>query len=77
MEATVGYKLTFINIHVRKADYINFLADHFKGRTVDEKFFLYCIIEEFLRDYPNSIFLVASDDVKWCKEQGCVSRADK
>lgn len=29
--------------------------------------FLYCI-EEFLRDHPNSIFLVTSDDVKWCKE---------
>ena len=67
LEAKSGHKLTFINIHVRRTDYINFLAKRFQGKTVDGKFFNYCI-EEFLGEYPSAIFLVTSDDIEWCRE---------
>ena len=59
--------LTYINIHVRRTDYISFIAERYKGHQVNENYFNYCI-EEFLTEYPNSIFLVTSDDIAWCRE---------
>ena len=57
---------TFVNIHVRRTDYINFVETRYQGHGVDHKFFLYCI-EQFLQEDPNSVFLVTSDDIEWCK----------
>ena len=59
--------VTFINIHVRRTDYINFIAERYKGHQVNENYFFHCI-EKFLKEDPNSIFLVTSDDIRWCKE---------
>ena len=58
---------TFINIHVRRTDYINFIAERYKGHQVNENYFFHCI-EKFLKEDSNSIFLVTSDDIGWCRE---------
>ena len=58
---------TFVNIHVRRTDYINFVETRYQGHGVDQRFFLYCI-DQFLKEDPNSVFIVTSDDIAWCKE---------
>ena len=43
------------------------MSEHIHGTQVGDNFFFHCI-EEFLSEEPNSIFLVTSDDIEWCKE---------
>ena len=62
-----GGSVTFVNIHVRRTDYISFVEKRYKGHEVGSAFFLHCI-REFLSLHPDSVFLVTSDDLAWCRE---------
>ena len=62
-----GGSVTFVNIHVRRTDYISFVEKRYKGHEVGRTFFLHCI-REFLRLHPDSVFLVTSDDLAWCQQ---------
>jgi len=67
LQLKYGKDTVFVSIHVRRTDYINFVETRYKGHQVDKNFFDYCI-NEFLKRDPNTIFLVTSDDIIWCKE---------
>ena len=67
LEKEAERKLSFVSIHVRRTDFNELMSNHIHGSQVDKRFFFHCI-EAFLSEEPNSIFLVTSDDIEWCKE---------
>ena len=62
--------LTFVGVHVRRTDYIAFMEERYEmhpGNPVDQNFFHYCM-EEFRKKLGNeTLFLVASDAIPWCR----------
>ena len=52
-----GGSATFVGVHVRRTDYINWIQSRYKGRQVEASFFLHCIAE-FLAQFPDAVFLV-------------------
>ncbi|XP_023328002.1 galactoside 2-alpha-L-fucosyltransferase 2 [Eurytemora carolleeae] len=56
---------TFIGVHVRRTDYLSWIKTQFKGTPVDENYFKYAF-EQFRKKYEEPIFVVLSDDRKWC-----------
>ena len=62
--------LNFVGVHVRRTDYISFMErvyDMVPGNPVDQNFFHHCM-EEFRKKLgPDTLFLVTSDDIPWCK----------
>jgi len=61
-------ELNFVGVHVRRTDYIQWVEKRYQGHPVDENFFHHCM-EEYRRKLgPETIFLVTSDDIPWCRE---------
>lgn len=68
-KAALKYDLTnatYISVHVRRTDYIEYLWQKFKVRPAPVKYYLNAM-DYFLNKYKNAIFLVASDNIDWCK----------
>eukprot|EP00092_Neocalanus_flemingeri_P005466 GFUD01005895.1.p1 GENE.GFUD01005895.1~~GFUD01005895.1.p1 ORF type:complete len:327 (-),score=49.82 GFUD01005895.1:90-980(-) len=59
---------TLVGVHVRRTDYVEFRQKHTGLDPVNETYFQAAM--QFYRDkYPDTIFLVVSDDIGWCKEK--------
>ena len=65
-----GKELAFVGVHVRRTDYIKFMEERYQmypGNPVDQDFFHYCMAEYRKKLGPNTLFLVTSDDILWCR----------
>ena len=62
-----GKQLSFVSIHVRRTDYVKWIENRYHGHVVDHVFFNHCM-NAFRAENPNTVFLVTSDDIPWCKE---------
>ena len=60
-------QLDFVGVHVRRTDYIQWVEKRYRGHSVDENFFHHCMTEFRKRLGPDTIFLVTSDDIQWCR----------
>ena len=59
--------LTYVGVHVRRTDYLQWVEKRYRGRPVDQGFFLHCM-EEYRKTFgPAVVFLVTSDDPAWCR----------
>ena len=67
IQAKRGFNVTFISIHVRRTDYIQWIENRYKGKAVDGLYFKYCM-DKFRQEEQNPVFVVTSDDMPWCKE---------
>lgn len=68
-KASAQYNLsepTYISIHVRRTDYIDYLWQKLKIRPAPVDYYL-SAMNYFDQKYKNVIFLVASDNIAWCK----------
>lgn len=59
--------VTFIGVHVRRTDYVRLMAGRWRGVMADSSFFKEAFAH-FDAKYPDAMFLVVSDDMKWCKK---------
>jgi len=67
--------ITFVGMHVRRGDYVRIVPNHRKGVIADARY-LAKAMERMRGRYPDSVFVVASDDVTWCRHNINVSRGD-
>jgi|GEM_PF-4432072 len=60
--------VTFIGVHVRRTDYINYLwrTRHIQG--ANETYYKQAMVY-FRERYDSALFVVVSDDVPWCRER--------
>ncbi|OCT73165.1 galactoside alpha-(1,2)-fucosyltransferase 2 [Xenopus laevis] len=68
-------KTTFIAIHVRRGDYVNVMPKVWKG-VIGDKAYLDKAMDYFRKKYPESVFVVASNGMDWCKENIDNSKGD-
>ena len=60
-------RLNFVGVHVRRTDYIQWVENRYRGHPVDQNFFHHCM-EEYRRKLgQDTLFLVTSDDIPWCR----------
>lgn len=59
--------VTFVGIHVRRGDYVHVMPNTWKG-VVADKGYLQKAMDYFRQKYENSIFVVTSNGMDWCKE---------
>ncbi|XP_044739753.1 galactoside 2-alpha-L-fucosyltransferase SEC1-like [Chrysoperla carnea] len=64
---SINYEITYIGIHVRRTDYISLLKRYGVKGFVKPEYFLQAM-KYFENKFPNVIFIVISDDPKWCKK---------
>ncbi|XP_015513870.1 galactoside 2-alpha-L-fucosyltransferase Sec1 [Neodiprion pinetum] len=57
---------TFVGIHVRRTDYIDYLWKTRKVRAAPVSFY-HAAMDHYERKYRNVVFIVASDNIGWCK----------
>ncbi|XP_015119132.1 galactoside 2-alpha-L-fucosyltransferase 2 isoform X1 [Diachasma alloeum] len=57
---------TFVGIHVRRTDYVDYLWQKLKVRPAPVRYYL-SAMEYFNRKYDNVLFIVASDSIRWCR----------
>lgn len=57
---------TYVGIHVRRTDYVNYLWQKLKVRPAPARYYL-SAMNYFNRKYQNVVFIVASDNIGWCK----------
>ena len=65
-----GKQLSYVGVHVRRTDYIKFMEQRFQmfpGNPVDQSFFHHCMAEYRRKLGPDTMFLVTSDDIQWCR----------
>ena len=61
-------KLNFVGVHVRRTDYIQLMKTYYQMfEAVDEHFFHHCMAEYRRKLGPDTLFLVTSDDIPWCR----------
>uniref|UniRef100_A0A8C5QZD3 L-Fucosyltransferase n=1 Tax=Leptobrachium leishanense TaxID=445787 RepID=A0A8C5QZD3_9ANUR len=58
--------VTFVGVHVRRGDYVDVMRDVWKGVLADKKY-LRKAMDYFRNKYNNTLFLVTSNDMDWCK----------
>ncbi len=66
---------TYVGVHVRRGDKLEVMSQEWKGVTGDRKY-LEDAMGTFRTRYNDSVFVVASDDKKWCEENINSSRGD-
>ncbi|XP_023235997.1 galactoside 2-alpha-L-fucosyltransferase 2-like [Centruroides sculpturatus] len=66
IRATRGTSL-FISVHIRRTDYCSWLKA-FRGKEFDKEYILKAM-QYFKNKYKNILFLLVSDDRKWCIKQ--------
>jgi len=60
--------ITYVGVHVRRTDYIGYLKRKFNASAVKLNYFLRHI-NVFLNKYQRVLFVVVSDDPKWCEHE--------
>ena len=61
-------ELNFVGVHVRRTDYIQLMKTYYQMfEAVDEHFFHHCMAEYRRKLGPDTLFLVTSDDIPWCR----------
>uniref|UniRef100_T1JBK5 L-Fucosyltransferase n=1 Tax=Strigamia maritima TaxID=126957 RepID=T1JBK5_STRMM len=58
---------TFIGVHVRRTDYVVLMYYLYNGVLANSEFFTQAM-NYFRRKFKNCLFIVCSDDLKWCKK---------
>ena len=58
---------TLIGIHVRRGDFLT-TKDVKRGKVVADRLYIKKAMNFFITKYPNSFFVVVSDDKRWCKD---------
>nr|XP_022338996.1 galactoside 2-alpha-L-fucosyltransferase 2-like isoform X2 [Crassostrea virginica]XP_022338997.1 galactoside 2-alpha-L-fucosyltransferase 2-like isoform X2 [Crassostrea virginica] len=61
-------KTVFVAIHVRRGDMKNNLNYVKYGYTTADMSYISKAMNTFRKDFPDILFVVGSDDLKWCKE---------
>lgn len=59
--------ITFVGIHVRQTDYIKYLKNVYGGTPATKDYF-YKAMKYFEEKYKTVVFVVTSDNIKWCLE---------
>uniref|UniRef100_UPI00358FA9AB galactoside alpha-(1,2)-fucosyltransferase 2-like isoform X1 n=1 Tax=Myxine glutinosa TaxID=7769 RepID=UPI00358FA9AB len=70
-----GANMTFVGVHVRRGDYVRIMPNVWKGVVADAQYLIKAMTHMRGR-HPDSVFVVASDDVTWCRQNINVSRGD-
>ena len=65
--ANVTGDVTTIGVHVRRGDFLS-NASTKRGRSVATADYFHAAMNYFRKQYTNCVFLIASDDVKWCRK---------
>ena len=67
--APAGEEVTFIGLHARRTDYYEatYNLDGVWMNVPDELYFSRAV-RHYQRRYPNTVFLVVSDDMPWCRQ---------
>ena len=65
--AKVTGDVTAIGVHVRRGDFMSERSIK-RGRSVATADYFHAAMNYFRKQYTNCVFLIASDDVKWCRE---------
>ena len=64
---TASGDVTTIGIHVRRGDFLSSRAIN-RGKSVGTVDYFHAAMRYFRKQHTNCVFLVASNDVKWCRE---------
>ncbi|XP_053117166.1 galactoside alpha-(1,2)-fucosyltransferase 2-like [Hemicordylus capensis] len=67
--------VTYVGVHVRRGDYVYIMPQRHKG-VVADRGYLEKAMSYFRKKYHNSIFVVASNDMEWCRQNIDASRGD-
>ncbi|CAL4078844.1 unnamed protein product, partial [Meganyctiphanes norvegica] len=63
----LGDDVTLVTVHVRRTDYKDWLKDHYNTGLIGTTYFRKAF--QFYRErLSRPVFLVASDDLDWCRE---------
>lgn len=68
-ETAAQFKLTdpiFVGVHVRRTDYSSFLWQKIRAKPAPVEYYLNAM-SYFDQKYDKVLFLVASDDIEWCR----------
>ncbi|KAG8040240.1 hypothetical protein G9C98_000810 [Cotesia typhae] len=57
---------TYVGIHVRRTDYVDYLWQKLKVKPAPARYYL-SAMNYFTNKYKNVVFVVASDSISWCK----------
>nr|XP_034992636.1 galactoside 2-alpha-L-fucosyltransferase 2-like [Zootoca vivipara] len=68
-------EVTYVGVHVRRGDYVYVMSKIWKG-VVADRGYLEKAMNYFREKYPNPIFVVTSNGMKWCKKNINASRGD-
>ena len=60
-----GRNCTYVCVHVRRTDQKRLVRRLYKGKLIGKEY-IYNAMKLMKRKFPNSVFLVISDDMKWC-----------
>ncbi|XP_007654621.2 galactoside alpha-(1,2)-fucosyltransferase 2-like [Ornithorhynchus anatinus] len=66
---------TFIGVHVRRGDYVEFMPQHWRG-VVADRGYLQQALDHFRRRYEHPLFVVTSNGMQWCRDNINVSLGD-
>ncbi|XP_015280717.1 PREDICTED: galactoside 2-alpha-L-fucosyltransferase 2, partial [Gekko japonicus] len=67
--------VTYIGVHVRRGDYVRVMPKIWKG-VVADKSYMDKAMNYFREKYHNTIFVIVSNGMAWCKENIDASRGD-
>ncbi|KAL3279745.1 hypothetical protein HHI36_017253 [Cryptolaemus montrouzieri] len=59
---------TFVGVHIRRTDYINRVMTKYSAKPADLSFYT-AAMKYFEKKYLRVIFIIVSDDPKWCIKQ--------
>lgn len=57
---------TFVSIHIRRTDYVDYLWQKLKIRPAPISYY-FAAMDYFIGKYRNVVFVVTSDNIVWCK----------
>ncbi|XP_040204124.1 galactoside alpha-(1,2)-fucosyltransferase 2-like [Rana temporaria] len=67
--------VTFVGVHVRRGDYVEIMANSWKG-VVADKNYMQKAMDYFRKKYDNPLFVVTSNGMDWCKQNINTSLGD-
>ncbi|XP_064415626.1 galactoside alpha-(1,2)-fucosyltransferase 2-like [Latimeria chalumnae] len=67
--------VTFIGVHVQRGDYVHVMPNIWKGVIGDKAYFEQAM-NYFRKKYNNTVFVVTSNGMDWCKKNIDTSRGD-
>ena len=68
-------KVNYIGVHVRKTDHAEFMLKQHDLEPIEDEYYDDAI-EHMRENYDDCIFVVASDDIEWCKKHIDASQGD-